>query len=126
VSGPFIGTYSCALCARRVRVYDWLPECVLCARCKRRVEIDEELSAQRAPSDEGDSGLPVYDAATGEELDGTASHGLARLSAAGTVPGPVCPEPGDVLAYCDGGVWRAAGEGHPGARLVWVQQEEVE
>lgn len=40
----FIGTYPCALCALRVRVYDWLPECVLCAQCKRRVERDEARS----------------------------------------------------------------------------------
>ena len=35
----FIGTFPCFLCAKKVRVYDWLPECVLCPRCNK--EADE-------------------------------------------------------------------------------------
>ena len=35
----FIGTFTCFLCTKKVRVYDWLPECVLCPRCN--MEADE-------------------------------------------------------------------------------------
>ena len=34
-------------------------------------------------ADERDTGLPVFAAATGEQLDGTASEGLAKASTAG-------------------------------------------
>jgi hypothetical protein len=30
----FLGTYKCVLCGCRVRIYDWLPEPVLCSKCQ--------------------------------------------------------------------------------------------
>ncbi len=37
----FLGTYRC-VCGRRVRVYDWLSECVLCAKCARDIHAAEQ------------------------------------------------------------------------------------
>lgn len=47
MKATFIGTYPCFLCKKKVRVYDWLPECVLCSKCKKSVEAEET-----APKDE--------------------------------------------------------------------------
>jgi hypothetical protein len=44
----FIGTYPCNHCNRqRVRVYDWLPECVLCAKCKAQIAAQEALQEDK-------------------------------------------------------------------------------
>jgi hypothetical protein len=43
----FIGTFPCFLCKKRVRVYDYLPDCVLCASCKREVERQEACQEER-------------------------------------------------------------------------------
>lgn len=40
----YIGTYPCFACMRRIRVYDWLPDCVLCVKCRSDVERQEELA----------------------------------------------------------------------------------
>lgn len=32
----FLGTYACMACGCRVRVYDWLPSQVLCAKCSKK------------------------------------------------------------------------------------------
>jgi hypothetical protein len=37
----FLGTHKC-ICGKRVRVYGWLPECPLCARCAARIQAQEE------------------------------------------------------------------------------------
>jgi len=42
----YLGQYPCALCPKLVRVYDWLPECVLCAACKRTVARQERKAEQ--------------------------------------------------------------------------------
>lgn len=42
----FLGVYPCA-CGKRVRVYDWLPSQVLCAKCKREVAKQEAQSEER-------------------------------------------------------------------------------
>ncbi len=44
----FIGTYRCAVCGTRVRVYDWLPDPVLCAQHQR----DEDERNKKAPPTE--------------------------------------------------------------------------
>jgi hypothetical protein len=49
-SREFIGTYRCAGCRCRVRVYDWLPECVLCRTCQR--DIDRQERASEAPAED--------------------------------------------------------------------------
>jgi len=51
----FIGTYPCAVCARRVRVYDWLPECVLCAQCAQRMARSEALAEGSETTDDNDN-----------------------------------------------------------------------
>lgn len=43
----FIGTFPCFLCAKKVRVYDWLAKCVLCVRCNR--EADEIEATMQEP-----------------------------------------------------------------------------
>lgn len=43
----FIGTYACAVCSARVRVYDWLPEAVLCRKCQAQIG-----RAERDPEEE--------------------------------------------------------------------------
>ena len=42
----FIGTYPCFICVKKVRVYDWLPACVLCVRCNVEVDDTEALSIE--------------------------------------------------------------------------------
>lgn len=37
----FLLTSKCHVCARRVRIYDWLPDSVLCAKCAARIARDE-------------------------------------------------------------------------------------
>lgn len=37
----FLGSYPCAVCGRRVRIYGWLPTCVLCAQCTRETARSE-------------------------------------------------------------------------------------
>lgn len=37
----FIGTFKCELCQKRVRIYDWFPACILCAKCAREIEKQE-------------------------------------------------------------------------------------
>lgn len=44
MSAQFLGTYPCALCPKRVRVYEWLPSCVLCAGCRLEVLRQENLN----------------------------------------------------------------------------------
>jgi hypothetical protein len=44
----FIGTYRCFLCAKKVRVYDWLPACVLCVRCNVEVDATESRCMEGA------------------------------------------------------------------------------
>ncbi len=43
----YIGRYPCSVCARLVRVYDWLPECVLCAPCARKEDRNERQGEER-------------------------------------------------------------------------------
>ena len=38
----FIGTYRCMSCGCRVRVYDWLPAMLLCAKCGREEHRREQ------------------------------------------------------------------------------------
>lgn len=38
----YIGTFTCDVCPTRVRVYDWLPEPLLCPRCSKREREREE------------------------------------------------------------------------------------
>lgn len=44
----FIGTFPCFLCAKKVRVYDWLPECVLCVRCNKEADEMEARMQEKA------------------------------------------------------------------------------
>jgi hypothetical protein len=37
----FIGTFLC-ICGKKVRVYDWLLECVLCQQCEGEIRKQEE------------------------------------------------------------------------------------
>lgn len=37
----FLGAYPCFLCGTRVRVYGWLPECVLCPKHERERDQEE-------------------------------------------------------------------------------------
>jgi hypothetical protein len=37
----FLGTHACSCCAKKVRVYDWLPTAVLCAKCAKQVRTEE-------------------------------------------------------------------------------------
>lgn len=39
----FLGTYRCH-CGKRVRVYGWLPEAILCASCTLEIERQEKAS----------------------------------------------------------------------------------
>jgi hypothetical protein len=48
--GEFLGTYPCCACGKKVRVYDWLPEGVLCVRDQR--EIEKAEMKQVAPDDD--------------------------------------------------------------------------
>ncbi len=51
----YIGTYPCVVCTKKVRVYDWLPQCVLCTQCEKEAdELEERMkgSAIEGPSDE--------------------------------------------------------------------------
>jgi len=41
----FIGTYPCVVCTKKVRVYDWLPQCVLCVRCNQEADRMEKAMA---------------------------------------------------------------------------------
>lgn len=45
----FIGTYPCAVCGKRVRIYGWLPTCVLCTRCTADVARSEALAEDSDP-----------------------------------------------------------------------------
>lgn len=47
VSRSFIGTFPCFICKKRVRIYDWLSECILCAKCKSSVEVSESIAETR-------------------------------------------------------------------------------
>lgn len=46
----FLGTYPCAICGKRVRVYGWLPEAILCASCTR--ERDRQEACSQSKEDE--------------------------------------------------------------------------
>ena len=46
----FLGTLPCAMCGKRVGVYEWLPSPVLCAGCKR--DIEKQESAMKGPHDD--------------------------------------------------------------------------
>jgi len=46
----FLGTYRCVDCGCRVRVYDWLPEAVLCRKCETKLARQEE--AAREPEED--------------------------------------------------------------------------
>ena len=37
----YLGMWSCAVCNGRTRVWDWLPDPVLCVRCLRKLERQE-------------------------------------------------------------------------------------
>jgi len=50
VARAFIATVKCAMCGARVRVYDWLPEAVLCATHQREIARSEAA----AMSDDSD------------------------------------------------------------------------
>lgn len=54
--GKFIGTFPCTICQangphpRMVRVYDWLPEAVVCWEHKRDISAQERM--MQAPADD--------------------------------------------------------------------------
>jgi len=62
MSGEFIGTYKCMACSKRVRVYDWLPQMILCSGCTRDEARREAKDKRDAPvqPDEGRSSPDVY------------------------------------------------------------------
>jgi hypothetical protein len=33
----YMGTFECFLCGKETRVYEWLPQYVACAKCKRKI-----------------------------------------------------------------------------------------
>lgn len=41
----FIGTFYCFICKRRVRVYEWMPERVLCAKCKAQEKVERKAQS---------------------------------------------------------------------------------
>jgi len=43
----FLGTYSCAICKARVRVYEYLPIPVLWAKCKAKIVSAERKMEER-------------------------------------------------------------------------------
>jgi len=43
VGNQFIGTYKCTVCQCRVRVYDWLPDTILCSKCLTKEFKHEQL-----------------------------------------------------------------------------------
>ena len=50
----FLGSYPCSACERKhVRVYEWLPEAVLCASCQRSI-VKQERAAESAEHDDYD------------------------------------------------------------------------
>lgn len=48
----FIGTYPCFGCPKKVRVYEQLPECVLCVTCQVDIQR-QESNAESAHEDQG-------------------------------------------------------------------------
>ena len=48
----YLGKYPCGACGKKIRVYDWLPESVLCAACKK------EIRAQEAKAESPESDAP--------------------------------------------------------------------
>lgn len=49
----YIGRFSCDLCSRMVRVYDWLPVSLLCMTCSREVMRDEMRSEEKERPEKG-------------------------------------------------------------------------
>ena len=41
-------TYLCFLCKKKVRVYDWVPACVLCPRCTKEVDEMEACMEEKS------------------------------------------------------------------------------
>lgn len=45
----FLGMWSCAVCNGRTRVWDWLPDPVLCVGCRRKLERQEARAGSENP-----------------------------------------------------------------------------
>jgi hypothetical protein len=43
----YLGLHGCDMCSSRVRVYDWLPSVVLCAKCSKEIERQERCSQSK-------------------------------------------------------------------------------
>lgn len=42
----YLNSYPCFVCARKVKVYDWLPVVVLCPRCDKEADEIEAICAE--------------------------------------------------------------------------------